>query len=111
MVTNTEKRVNEHSKKIDRLEEKTIEQFRLLTSIDKKLTDEFFEKIEDMYKYLLVDNGTLSMKSWRREIDRERTEKQEAVRDWQSERRKWIYGITLFSLGVFTNYIFTNLLP
>lgn len=66
------KRLNQHSKKIAVIEQQQQEQHKLLTSIDKKLSPEYFEQVKMLYEYVIVGNGQPSLKSWRNEIDKER---------------------------------------
>jgi hypothetical protein len=96
---------NRHSKKIAILEQEQIEHFKIISSIDRKLSDEFFNKVNGMYDYIVVGNGTPSLKAWRQEIDKERGERKEDEKDGRSERRRWLLGIFIFSLGVATNIL------
>ena len=96
---------NRHSKEIAALEQQQIEQFKIISSIDKKLSYEFFNKVNDLYDYVVVGNGVPSLKAWRQEVDKERGERKEGDEDGRSERRRWLYGIFIFSLGVATNIL------
>jgi len=106
MATATEKRVNEHSKQIAIIQEQQIEYYRLLKSINEKLSPDFFGKVEAMYEYVITGNGVTSLKTWRNEIDRERQDFKENRTDALTERRKWFYGVTMFSAGAVVNALF-----
>lgn len=102
----TTTRLNSHSKKIAVIEQQQQEHYKLLSGIDKKLSDDFFERNEKMYEYVIVGNGVTSLKQWRAEIDKERAERKAVESDVKAERRKWIFYIVTFSAGVATNIIF-----
>ena len=114
------KRLSDHSKKIAVIDERQQEYYKLLMQIDKKLSPDFFTKVEAMYEFVIVGNGVSSLKSWRNEVDgklegiqtRNTTRDAEETskeKDLKAERRKWIYGLVIFSLGVLTNIIFVKL--
>ena len=101
-----EKRINDHSKKITAVEEQQIEFSKILSGIDKKLSDEFFNKNEKVYEFLFEGNGVTSMKQWRAEIDKERATRSAIDNDIKQERRKWIFYMVTFALGALVNALF-----
>lgn len=105
-MATTTTRLNDHSKKIDRITEQQVEQGRLLSSIDKKLSDEFFDKVNSMYEYVITGNGVASLKAWRGDVVKQLAEIQDGKKDARTERRKWIMNIVIFSLGVLVNAVF-----
>jgi hypothetical protein len=103
--TNT-RRLNRHSKQLTAIEGQQIEYYKILSGIDKKLSNEFFEKVEAVYEYVIIGNGVTSLKTWRNEIDNERKENKENQVDKLTERRKWVYGVTIFCAGVIINAVY-----
>lgn len=78
------KRLDDHSKKIDRIEQQQAEQYRILSSIDRRLTPELLEKIEQ-HDHTLYGNGQPGMDEQIRNIGAWiETQKQAAER-----RRAW----------------------
>ena len=101
-------RLNRHSEKLNDLYKTQTEYNKMLRSIDKKLSDEFFANMNEMYRYMMVGNGEVSLKVWRREMEAERKLRGAQMTEAKIERRKWIYGLVIFSLGVVVNYMFTR---
>lgn len=54
------KRLEEHSKKIDRIDQQQAEHYRILSSIDRRLTPELLAKIEQ-HDHTLYGNGSPGM--------------------------------------------------
>lgn len=106
MTAIVDKRLSDHSKKIYAIEEQQAEFGKVLTGIDKKLSNEFFDKNEKVYKLLFEGNGITSMRQWRAEIDKERAQKAAIDSDIKIERRKWMFYIITFSSGALVNALF-----
>ena len=111
-------RLNRHSERLNDLLRSQSADNAVLKKIDRKLSDDFFKKLDELYEWAKVDNGKLSMNSWRRDVDMfldslrvERKQnaqaKAEELTSTQQERRKWLHSIIMFAIGAVFTVIMT----
>ena len=103
-VSENKSRIDRHSEQIKALSAAQDRNSKILEGIDRKLSPDFFDKIDDLYKWAKVDNGKLSMNSWRRDVDEFISRKMGEENEAKLERRKWITWIVTFAAGALVNW-------
>ena len=103
-VNENKSRIDRHSEQIKALTVTQTQNTVILKGIDKKLSDDFFDNFDELYRWAKVDNGKLSMNSWRRDIDEFITKKTGEENEAKAERKKWITWIVTFAAGALVNW-------
>ena len=104
LPTTNKSNIERHSEQIKALTSAQVETSKTLVKIDKKLSDDFFHKVDELYIWAKVDNGKLSMNSWRRDVDEFITRKTGEENEVKQERKKWISWIITFAAGALVNW-------
>ena len=99
-------RLNRHSEKLNELYTHRSEDHKLLKEINDKLSDEFIKQMKELYRWAKVDNGTLSMNSWRRDMEEFVAAVKHQVSQVKEERKKWVTLVATFVLGALVNWLF-----